>query len=59
MVGPHLLLIKRGWGRGLSFQNFSKKRERSDFSPNKEELVKWGVVLKKGLSLIFTLIDPF
>ena len=53
----HPFIKKRGGG--VSFQNFQKMGEGSDFSHKKGGFGKiWGC-FKKGVSLIFILISPF
>lgn len=45
---------------GLSLQKFSIKRDGGlEFSHKKETLAKQEVTMKKRVSLIFTLINPF
>ena len=56
---PPVLYIGGKWW-GLSFRNFVKKRSGSDVPIIREGLVKQGrVALKKGVSLIFILTNPF
>ena len=46
-------------GKGLSFRNFHKRRGSPDFHHKKGGVCKIGIILKRKVSLIFILINPF